>query len=371
MKHIKQNTRLILIISTFIVIVSLSILSALKIINNSLLLGLIGLMATFYFGYLKNRIEDDKVFKELFDSFSTKYDGKMNDLLNELRNTQSKRPLTIEEKNLVIDYFNLCAEEYLWKKKKRINDDVWDAWKAGIEDNLEISQIGSLFLEEIDAPRRKKSYYGLDQELSINELVKDYWLNNKNNKAQNIINMNNLFIQVNNDTIDSYILANVIDFIEERLDNDIKKVIIENNFYLLLATSPGCLTSVHSDPQVQLNKLIVIDKTLSYDLLKFNNTEVAAEILHEVGHLLNKEPIERYSESEFYADDFVRKCELGCQLLNGLKKYKTVIELYSIKTKYPFFETFEKQNQIIEMFRKRIVRIENNEPLLLSAINKN
>jgi hypothetical protein len=165
MKQIKQNIGLILTGIAFILLVTLSILSALKIINDSLLLGLIGLMATFYFGYLKNKIEDDKVFKELFNSFNEKYDGKINDVINELKTTKSDRLLTVIEKNLVIDYFNLCAEEYLWRTKKRIPDEVWNAWKAGIVENLKIPQIMELYTSEMATENGRASYYGLDKEL--------------------------------------------------------------------------------------------------------------------------------------------------------------------------------------------------------------
>jgi hypothetical protein len=40
---------------------------------------------------------------------------------------------TPNQRNLVIDYFNLCAEEFLWYKKNRIPNDVWSAWKSGIQ----------------------------------------------------------------------------------------------------------------------------------------------------------------------------------------------------------------------------------------------
>ena len=30
------------------------------------------------------------------------------------------------------DYFNLCAEEYYWYKKGRIDDTIWKSWQAGM-----------------------------------------------------------------------------------------------------------------------------------------------------------------------------------------------------------------------------------------------
>lgn len=369
-KDISQNIGYILITTTFLIVLVLSLIPLFEYeeINEKLIIGIVGLMATFYFGEIKSKIENDRVFKDLFDSFNSKYNGDMNDLINELRNSKSRRKLTPKEKNLVIDYFNLCAEEYLWKKKKRITDDVWEAWKAGIEDNLVIPQIGALFLEEIKDEKRRISYYGLDTKININEVFITSWII-ESQKNESMKNANCLFRLVNHDTIDTCILSNIIYHLEDKLDESIKSIIKENNIHLLLAVSPGCVTKVILDSDAPLKKLIVIDKTLTYGFLKFNVHEVAAEVLHEVGHILNKEPLDKMNEKEFYADDFVRRCGFSCQLLSGLRKYKDVIESYTEKTKKSFFETTEKQNQIIELFKKRIERIENGDTLLIGVID--
>jgi len=185
-------------------------------------------------------------------------------------------------------------------------------------------------------------------------------------------NSKSLFRLINNDTIDNTILSDLILFLEEKLDvqdESIKNMIKANNIHLLLATGPGCVTKVLSDTEVPIKKLVIIDKTLTYGLLKFNVAEVAAEVLHEVGHILNKEPLGKMNEKEFYADDFARKCGFGCQLVNGFKKYIDVIELYTEKTTKLFFEEIDKQTQIIEIFKKRIERIEKGYPLLVGEID--
>ena len=141
------------------------VLYSYHIIDARALLGAIISIVTLYYGNLKNNIENDKLFKELFETFNGRYDMEINDLLNALR-IKPSRKLKQEERNMVISYFNLCAEEYLWKTKGRIPKDVWNAWKSGIKENLEISQIKIVFDEETASQRGKDSYYGLYMELN-------------------------------------------------------------------------------------------------------------------------------------------------------------------------------------------------------------
>lgn len=136
--------------------------------DERVLLGILGITATMYFGTLRIKIEQDKLFKELFTDFNSKYDDRLNDLLNGLRENPN-RELKTEDKKLIYDYFNLCSEEYLWMKKGRIPSDVWEAWKAGIQSNLEIPQVKVLFNEEAKDKKTRKSYYGLVEELGWRE----------------------------------------------------------------------------------------------------------------------------------------------------------------------------------------------------------
>ncbi|GGH14760.1 hypothetical protein FAZ19_07195 [Sphingobacterium alkalisoli] len=139
----------------------------LDVINFTALAGALASIATLYFGSLKIKIENDILFKELFKSFNDRYDTRFNDLINCLKADESIS-LTMEQRNLIIDYFNLCAEEYLWKTKKRIPTDVWRAWRAGIEENLKVTQIKDLYESEVATPLGRMSYYGLYEELKRN-----------------------------------------------------------------------------------------------------------------------------------------------------------------------------------------------------------
>lgn len=134
-------------------------------IDNDVFFGIIAAVLTFYFGCLKVRLEDQRIFKELFQEFNNKYDSKMNDLLNELK-VNPDRKIEDKDREIIIDYFNLCAEEYLWYKENRILKSVWDAWENGMIANLKISSIKKIFDSESDNTHEKKSYYGWIENIS-------------------------------------------------------------------------------------------------------------------------------------------------------------------------------------------------------------
>lgn len=161
MNLIRRNSELIFAILGFATILLYYFICG---IEEKLLLGLLGTVATLYFGLIKHRIENDKLFKELFQNFNSRYDDKLNDLLNEIRYDEEKK-LDKDERNQIIDYLNLCAEEYLWRSRNRIPKTVWNSWKAGILENLEIKQVNEIYLKETETINGKTSYYGLVEEL--------------------------------------------------------------------------------------------------------------------------------------------------------------------------------------------------------------
>lgn len=119
----------------------------------------IGLTFTAYLGILKQTIEDDRVFKELFTSLNARYSNQINDLMNELQ-LNNRKELEPNEELQIIDYFNLCSEEFLWYSKGRIPLKVWKAWEAGIIVNLSIQQVYNLFQRETSDKNKVASYYG-------------------------------------------------------------------------------------------------------------------------------------------------------------------------------------------------------------------
>jgi hypothetical protein len=94
-------------------------------------LSILGAYSAIYLGLLKQWMDHDKMFKELFLEFNHRFD-KMNEDLNAIvRGDNVSEGKTKEA--VIQDYINLCSEEYLWYKIGRIDKEVWDAWKKGIE----------------------------------------------------------------------------------------------------------------------------------------------------------------------------------------------------------------------------------------------
>ncbi|MBC7557132.1 MAG: hypothetical protein H7195_09260 [Chryseobacterium sp.] len=120
------------------------------------------------FGFRQYKIENDKMFKELFLMFNEKYDRKFNDRLNKIDEKtieNSEYELSWKESQLVIDYLNLCAEKYLWYTKDRIDEVAWLSWEKGMKYYLEINPIKKCVQKQ---KNQKDSYYGLFEKLNLN-----------------------------------------------------------------------------------------------------------------------------------------------------------------------------------------------------------
>ncbi len=117
-------------------------------------------------GLRQYKIENDKIFKDLFISFNEKYDTKFNNTLIVIDKQNNKDngscELNDKQETLIIDYLNLCAEEFLWYTKGRIPDKVWKSWKKGMIYYLNIDCINKVILSE---KNQKDSYYGLFNEI--------------------------------------------------------------------------------------------------------------------------------------------------------------------------------------------------------------
>lgn len=104
----------------------------------------------------KQKLEELRLFKDLFTEFNRRYDA-MNDQLAPIRkNTEG--PLIDTERQALFDYFNLCGEEFLFYRLGYIDPAAWDAWHNGMKGYLENPRIERLWREEI----RSDSYYRLD-----------------------------------------------------------------------------------------------------------------------------------------------------------------------------------------------------------------
>jgi hypothetical protein len=101
----------------------------------------------------------DKFFKELFTEFNARYDD-LNGFLNQVL---PDAILSGDNKQKIIDYLNLSAEEFMWVKKGRIPEGIWKEWKNGIRVNLRNKAIKQVFDDE--KLKFEASYYGFFAEM--------------------------------------------------------------------------------------------------------------------------------------------------------------------------------------------------------------
>ncbi|MDM1410736.1 hypothetical protein HX038_08200 [Myroides odoratimimus] len=112
----------------------------------------------------------EKMEKELFTEFNKRYD-ELNDSLALLTLTINISELktigtNIGSKslyNVLIDYFNLCAEQYYWYKKGRISNEIWNAWHSGMMYYYNTFPVVKELWEEETKEEGFKSYYLKDK----------------------------------------------------------------------------------------------------------------------------------------------------------------------------------------------------------------
>lgn len=122
----------------------------LKVINvlGPIILAIVATLIALKHNKVTSQLNNDNLQKQLFTEFNGRYD-KLNDLLQfildfdeeEIRrynNSENDTLFGVYKKSFIKfkinDYFNLCAEEYYWFSKNRIDDRIWDAWKKGMND---------------------------------------------------------------------------------------------------------------------------------------------------------------------------------------------------------------------------------------------
>lgn len=126
------------------------------------IIGIVIIYTGVLFNLVTYKIAKDQFFKSLFIEFNTRFD-QMNDSLNAVRENKleeynSSLEIKITKERLIIDYLNLCAEEYLWFTKGRIDPKVWQSWENGIKFYL----LNENFSEVVEKQKAERnSYYGL------------------------------------------------------------------------------------------------------------------------------------------------------------------------------------------------------------------
>ena len=133
-----------------------------------ILIAVIVSMIAFSIGLLQLSLNNDKLFSDLFIVYNEQYDKRFNDYLNKFIEVDAEQKYNNGENGkevneaLVVDYINLCAEEYLWYSKGRIDKKAWCAWKKGMLYYLTHEKIIQICIKE---SQQKDSYYGLFKEV--------------------------------------------------------------------------------------------------------------------------------------------------------------------------------------------------------------
>ena len=117
----------------------------------------VGGVFSFVFFVQRQALEEMRLFKDLFTEFNRRYDT-LNESLNRIVSKDQDSRLEPCEIDVLNDYFNLCAEEYLFFQRKLIYPEVWRAWQRGMTHFYENRRIGEYWREELESG----SYYGMD-----------------------------------------------------------------------------------------------------------------------------------------------------------------------------------------------------------------
>ena len=107
-----------------------------------------------YFLYTQH-LQETKLFSDLFRQFNERYD-RLNGDLNRIASESNVSLLGSADKQFLFDYFNLCAEEFLYYKSGFIDPEVWKSWSSGMRYFLAVRHIQDLWASELDFG----SYYG-------------------------------------------------------------------------------------------------------------------------------------------------------------------------------------------------------------------
>ena len=120
----------------------------------------ITILITSFFFIQKQRIEELRLFHDIFKEFNERY-NKLNDALNRIFDAKEDAPISPDERGTLYDYFNLCGEEYFYYKQGHIYSEVWTSWINGMNYFYGNSRIGKIWDDELG----QNSYYGFNKKL--------------------------------------------------------------------------------------------------------------------------------------------------------------------------------------------------------------
>jgi len=125
--------------------------------SNELVLGWVGSAWALCSFLQAQELERTRFFFDLFNRFNERYNA-LNDDLDRI--VKQEGPLNKPDRQKVVDYFNLCAEEFMFYSRGYIPEDVWRAWRNGMRYYQRTPRIVTAWREE----RGTDSHYGFDFE---------------------------------------------------------------------------------------------------------------------------------------------------------------------------------------------------------------
>jgi hypothetical protein len=99
-------------------------------------------------------LQETRLFTDLFQRFNERY-ADLNERLNVIAEMGGDE-ISSEDRQILMDYFNLCAEEYLYFNAGYIDDSVWESWMRGMRAYAAVPAIRRLWEQEL----KSGSYYG-------------------------------------------------------------------------------------------------------------------------------------------------------------------------------------------------------------------
>lgn len=115
----------------------------------------------FYYFVQQQKLAETQLFHNLFTEFNKRYDGMNKELASIVEKTDKS---SVDDRAIIVDYFNLCAEEYLFYKEGYIHQDAWRSWCRGMLWYLRRHPFKDIWNEEV----RTESFYGLSLDIIKN-----------------------------------------------------------------------------------------------------------------------------------------------------------------------------------------------------------
>lgn len=112
-------------------------------------------------GLYKQQLDDTEMFNDLFRHFNGRFEA-LNQKLDRIVSASPNLRLEPDDRDTLMDYFNLCAEEFLYHKSGYLDEEVWRSWLEGMKFFAKNSRIGDLWREELAS---QNAYYGFPPSL--------------------------------------------------------------------------------------------------------------------------------------------------------------------------------------------------------------